>query len=127
MLLQPKRRQPGRPSHNLRQSRNSPPPTNIPHATSQLIQPTTPPKKSKKKDSQAMQYSPHTARAVTFSMQVPIWKIDESPETNQRSRHRSSDSSLRTLNHVKHDENEGWRSLGKTKTEKLFKLFEEWV
>jgi len=60
-------------------------------------------------------------------MQVPLWQTDISPETKQRPRHRSSDDPLRPLNFLKHDKNDGWNSLGKIKTEKLFKLFEEWV
>ncbi|KAF9525918.1 hypothetical protein CPB83DRAFT_513020 [Crepidotus variabilis] len=95
-------------------------------AQSTLLEPVTPPQKSKKSKSLLNTYTPRTAQAVAFSVQPPIYEIDVSPDQKQQSRHRSGNSTLQTLNKIKHSSEDGWTLLGKCRTEQLCWQFDKW-
>ncbi|CAA7270727.1 unnamed protein product [Cyclocybe aegerita] len=94
--------------------------------SSQFLQPLTPPQKANKKDPNANEYTPRTAQAVRFSMQIPIWQIEVSHIPKKQPRHGTTESpDMRPLNRLTRLEKDGWTCLGTTPTANVYRLFQD--
>ncbi|CAA7266304.1 unnamed protein product [Cyclocybe aegerita] len=123
---QPTRKKPGRPSKKGQAIRTDPLPDQDTVMSSQFLQPLTPPQKANKKDPNANEYTPRTAQAVWFSMQIPIWQIEVSHIPKKQPRHGTTESpDMRPLNRLTRLEKDVWTCLGTTPTANVYRLFQD--
>ncbi|KAJ3505246.1 hypothetical protein NLJ89_g7517 [Agrocybe chaxingu] len=123
---QPTHKKPGCPSKKGQAIRTDPLPDQDTVMSSQFLQPLTPPQKANEKDPNANEYTPRTAQAVRFSMQIPIWQIEVSHTPKKQPRHGTTESpDMRLLNRLTRLEKDGWTCLGTTPTANVYKLFQD--